>query len=260
MNYRKVTVFFCFWLWSSSGFCARPPELPLRVVTENFPPYNYLTAEGELAGVMNHIIQELLTRLDSKQPIEVLPWARAYQTALTEPNTLIYSIVKTPVREDKFHWLISFLSLDINVYSLPGTYKGKIKDLKEVQQQSIGIMRASSHENYIRQHFRRDKQHVTTNISYLHLYQMLQLKRLDLIVAPSRLIRYLNQQQQTPVEKRPEAIFKLPFPFQKKLYIALSKKTPDHRVEKVKQTLIAMEDDGTIAKIIKKHHPPAVSH
>ncbi|WDE12067.1 substrate-binding periplasmic protein [Thalassomonas haliotis] len=254
MTYRQVALLLVCWLWSSFCFSTRPPQLSLRVVTENFPPYNYQTDKGELAGVMNEIVQELLKRLQSTQNIEVLPWARAYKTALEQPDTLIYSIVKTPGREDKFHWLISFLSLDINIYTLPETYRGKIKQLAQVQQQSIGIMRSSPHESYIRQHFHLDEQHVTTNVSYLHLYQMHQLKRLDLIVAPRLLIRYLNQHQQTPAAKRPKAIFKLPFPYQKKLYIALSKNSSKHTLTRVKQTLAAMEQDGTITRLLNKFH------
>ncbi|WP_337993189.1 substrate-binding periplasmic protein [Thalassomonas actiniarum] len=254
MTYRKVRILLLCWLWSCSCLAAQSPPLSLRVVTENFPPYNYQTDKGELAGVMNHIVQELLKRLEGKQNIEVLPWARAYKIALEQPNTLIYSMVKVPIREDKFHWLTSFFSLDINVYTLPASYRGKIKQLAQVQQQSIGIMRSSPHESYIRQHFHRDEQHVTTNISYLHLYQMHQLKRLDLIVAPSRLIRYFNRHQQTPMEKRPKAIFKLPFPYQKELYIALSKNSSQQTVTRVKQTLIAMEQDGTITRLLDEFH------
>lgn len=254
MIYRQIKVLVFFGLSSWPCLSAQPPPLSLRVVTENFPPYNYQTDKGELAGVMNKIVQELLKRLEITPNIEVLPWARAYKTALEQPDTLIYSIVKTPLRQDKFHWLISFLSLDINIYTLPAAYKGKIEQLTQLQQQSIGIMRSSAHENYIRQHFQRDEHHVTTNVSYLHLYQMQQLKRLDLIVGPSRLIRYLNQHQQTPAAKRPKAIFKLPLPYQKKLYIALSKNSSQQTVTQVKHTLSAMEQDGTITRLLNKFH------
>ncbi|WDE05229.1 transporter substrate-binding domain-containing protein [Thalassomonas viridans] len=253
MHYRQVKIFILSWLLACASLGARADELSLRVVTENFPPYNYQTDKGELAGVMNHIVQELLKRLESKQNIEVLPWARAYKIALTEPNTLIYSILKTPPREEKFHWLLSFLSLDINMYALPRAHRGQISQFREVQQQSIGIMRSSSHENYIRQHFTPHNNKIITNISYLHLYQMHQRQRLDLLVAPRRLIDYLNQSEQTPPETRPKAIFKLPFPYQKKLYIALSKNSPAATVTRVKKALISMRDDGTIARLLARY-------
>ena len=38
-------------------------------------------------------------------PVQVYPWARAYKMALERKNTFIFSIVRTPEREDKFIWV-----------------------------------------------------------------------------------------------------------------------------------------------------------
>ena len=253
MSHRGIKSLLLFCLWFLICINSQGKALSLRIVTEHFPPYNYQTSDHKLAGVMNQIVQVLITRLELQQRIEVLPWARAYKIALEEPDVLIYSILKTPARLHRFHWLSSFLSLDINIYALPETINRQKNQLNDVTQHSIGILRASAHENYIRKRFSSHERNVITNTSYRQLYQMHQMKRLDLLVAPRKLIKYLNKELQTPADKHPLAIFKLPSPYQKKLYIALSKGTSMQTVAKVKQALKAMQEDGTITEIINSY-------
>ena len=53
----------------------------LTILTENLPPLNYLK-NGKLVGSSVEIVQEIQKRLGSQEPIQVYPWARAYQMAL----------------------------------------------------------------------------------------------------------------------------------------------------------------------------------
>nr|BFE97768.1 hypothetical protein GCM10020185_83040 [Pseudomonas brassicacearum subsp. brassicacearum] len=76
-------------------------EAPLRIVTEELPPYN-MTQNGRMTGMSTEVVQAVLKEVGMDAPIHSMPWARAYELALNESNVLIYSIVRTPAREPLF--------------------------------------------------------------------------------------------------------------------------------------------------------------
>lgn len=78
----------------------------LLVVTENLPPYNY--KEGiAVKGVATEVVQALLKEVGLQADIHVLSWVRAYLKALEQPNVLIFSLVRTPEREEHFRQKLS---------------------------------------------------------------------------------------------------------------------------------------------------------
>lgn len=77
----------------------------LQVVTELSPPYQTLLND-EVSGSATKLVRTLLSKSGLSATIDMYPWARAYQKALSEPNTLIYSIAKTDERRELFHWLL----------------------------------------------------------------------------------------------------------------------------------------------------------
>ncbi|WP_293760097.1 transporter substrate-binding domain-containing protein [uncultured Aquitalea sp.] len=88
--------------------CALPPAQAapsLLVVTEDSSWLAYLDANGNLAGRNVETVRALLIRAGLKSDIQVMPWARAYALAEKRPNTLIFSIARTPEREKRFVWL-----------------------------------------------------------------------------------------------------------------------------------------------------------
>ncbi len=84
----------------STNTVAAPPLL--KVVTEEFPPYNY-TVNGKIKGISTSIITETLKRSGLKYHLKVYPWKRAYHAiTLREKNVLIYSIYRSAEREPLF--------------------------------------------------------------------------------------------------------------------------------------------------------------
>ena len=59
--------------------------LKLKIYTENSPPSNYLE-NGRLKGLSVDIVREILHRINMPDNIQVVPWARGYTLALTQPN------------------------------------------------------------------------------------------------------------------------------------------------------------------------------
>lgn len=89
---------------------------PLRVLTEHLPPYQ-VAEGGKLVGGSNYdLVVSILRRAGLETDIEVMPWARAYKTALGRANTLIFSMMRSPEREALFHWLAPLNTMDYAIY------------------------------------------------------------------------------------------------------------------------------------------------
>lgn len=76
----------------------------ITALTESYRPYQY-SEDGELHGPVADLVREVGRVSGCEIRFQVLPWARAYQRALNEPDRLIFSIVRTEERESRFHWL-----------------------------------------------------------------------------------------------------------------------------------------------------------
>ena len=81
----------------------------LTIFTEEYPPYNYLNQdnnklEGIYVEVVDYILKDNNSKLSTKD-IQLVPWARAYRTTLTEKNTAIFAITLTDERSPLFKWV-----------------------------------------------------------------------------------------------------------------------------------------------------------
>jgi len=77
----------------------------INVVTENLPPLQMNNAQGFPSGAMVDVVKATLEQANVEGEISIFPWARSYTMALTQPNTLIFSMMKNANRANKFHWI-----------------------------------------------------------------------------------------------------------------------------------------------------------
>ena len=103
-----------------AGFAAPVRGQELEAYGEDFPPYNFL-AKGEPSGIATDLLLQVCRAAEVKCRIRIYPWARAFRTARTEKNSLVYSTTQTAERLDQFIWLGPFLPRAIKLFTLPGT-------------------------------------------------------------------------------------------------------------------------------------------
>ncbi|MCG8616597.1 MAG: transporter substrate-binding domain-containing protein [Desulfobacterales bacterium] len=136
------------------GICpgyASAEEIPrLKIVTSEYPPYNYLEND-QPTGFCTEVVESLLNTLNIHTPITTLPWARAYQTARKRSNTLIYTIARTTEREKQFHWIGILVTGKSYLFSLKSRYL-RFSSLDQVRPFRIGAARED-----IRARFLKDK-------------------------------------------------------------------------------------------------------
>ncbi|MDP3441721.1 MAG: transporter substrate-binding domain-containing protein [Ignavibacteria bacterium] len=79
----------------------------MRYLTENYPPFNY-EDESNVFGVSVDILNGLFTKMEvnpNEVAIEMLSWETAYERALSQENTMVFSTVRNPERENLFKWV-----------------------------------------------------------------------------------------------------------------------------------------------------------
>ncbi len=85
---------------------AQTGSADLIFLTETYPPFNYMEdgiAKGISVDLLMAAFEEMGAPISPDQ-IQVRLWAYAYNKALSEKNTVIFSTVRLPEREDDFKW------------------------------------------------------------------------------------------------------------------------------------------------------------
>lgn len=102
--------------------CTTPAQpAKLRIMTEEYPPFNYTDAGGNLVGSSTEAVKGIINKLGENITIEVLPWSQAYETVLAEPDTALYSMARTSERENLFMWVGPIGSYENWLYARKGS-------------------------------------------------------------------------------------------------------------------------------------------
>ncbi len=222
-----------FFIFSASAFATG-----LKVVTENWKPYNY-EENGEIKGASTKIVKAALDNAQIPYSIKTYQWTEAYNVAQKEKNVLIYTINRTPQRENLFKWA-SPLGKDIQ-YSL---YRLKKNDditptaLGEAKKYKIGSKKNSAEHIWLMSQGVAD---VVTSVELEGNIKKLFNGEVDLIIGASNII--------TTIKKAgfdsDEAVAVLPL-FQTTPYMALSLSTSDEVLKKIQQSYDDLVKDNKI--------------
>lgn len=117
--------------------------LEISALTENLPPLNY-EQDGKVVGFSSELLDLMAKDADVEVTKQVLPWPRAYDMVGRQPNTLIYSLARTPEREALFHWVGPISSRRIVLYRLSDRSDISLKSLDEARAYRIGVVRESA--------------------------------------------------------------------------------------------------------------------
>ncbi|WP_420413173.1 substrate-binding periplasmic protein [Roseibium sp.] len=167
---------------------AQSDPVGLTLVTQSFAPLQF-AKDNEPAGYVADFLLEALNRVNNDgRPVDVeafefLPWKRAMLMAETQPNTLFFSLSRTPEREDKFIWLGEVSPYGQYLYQLkrqPPIQTAGLKDLLK-KDYRIGVQRGSSQHSYFQDLGVRDASTLVHMTSYQQGIDMLYLGRIDLL-------------------------------------------------------------------------------
>ena len=218
-----------------------PGGKKMKIFTEDSPPANYLE-KGRLKGLSVDIVREILSRLNIPARIQVVPWARGYTMALTQPNVALFSTTRLPQREKLFKWVGPLYHQTWGFYARRDSAItiNSLEQAKTVTR--IGTYHKDAKEQYLLANNFRNLVSTNKNLSNIrHLME----GSIDLWVSSDFNMPYLAQQAGVNPDR-----LKLVFPFKRvQNYIAFSNKSPDALVALWQQALDELKDDGTYDRL-----------
>jgi ABC-type amino acid transport substrate-binding protein len=225
------------------------PEI--RVITENFPPFNTLDKDGVVRGQSTDIVKEIARRQNQNVSVEVLPWAEGYLLLQTEPDVALYSTVRTAERENLFFWVGPIGSIDYILYARNGSAVS-IPSLEAAKKGgTIGVVRDDVRHQFLQ----------SENVTNLDLCsddmecaELLSEGKIDLWLGSSSAADVSRLAGLDPVAFRPVYTMK-----RTELYIAFSNRTPAGTVAAWQRSLDAMKKDGTYDHILTRYRSGTVT-
>ena len=221
----------------------------LVILTEEFPPYNY-TEGGLPKGISTEVLQLVLKDAGFDVPassFQFMPWARAYNEVLKRPNTLLYSITRTPERENLFKW-VGPIAPNRNVLLARRDRGISIKVFSDALHFKTGAIRDDAGEQLLlAKGYPKERLDIAINAQSNLL--KLESGRIDLFAYPETVFTWVALQS----GKKPDdyqTVFVLHDGF---VYFAVNKATPDEVVSRLQRSLDRLKEAGTVQAIIERY-------
>jgi polar amino acid transport system substrate-binding protein len=136
----------CIGLLMSTAVWGQTPTMHL--LTEQYPPFNMVLDNGQVGGMSTDVVRELFKRAKLPYRIELQPWIRAFNTAVMENNTCVYSTTRTDNRERQFKWVGPLVENTWALYGGPASPKG-IYALEDARKYVIGGYSGDAESQYL---------------------------------------------------------------------------------------------------------------
>ncbi|WP_448567996.1 substrate-binding periplasmic protein [Thalassotalea ganghwensis] len=246
---RVVVICFCLLLLCLP---TQGQDIKLRVLTEDLPPFQIDNGQKPPTGVLIDVVQLMLDEVGISATIELYPWARSYSLALHEPNTLIFSMLRSEEREHKFHWIAHLFTINSYFAALKTRSDISVNSIEEAKTYSVGSVRDDLAETYLlSKGFIHDKNLYVTS-KYPVLWHMLFSGRTDLVFTNS--VVWQHEVTATGLDKNMlKLVYQLP-DFDTDLYLAASLTTDKAIVNKLKEAFARITTNGSYQNVMKRWH------
>ena len=218
---------------------------PLTLVTEELHGFQEAENGRLTGGKIGTVMLDALERLDIKTQVQVLPWSRAYKMAQSRPNVLIFSLVRTPQREDAFIWIKHLLTLPTFAFAAEQSKLKNINTLEALKTHVISVKRHDvAHELLLQQGFVEGVNLAVAGTNQAALSMLLQG---HVEIHPMSFFHLQNECKLLKCDPlRFQRLFEIP-ELRQEFYLASSKGTKSSTIQAFKQTLDTLLDS---------HHPP----
>ncbi len=216
----------------------------IHLLTEYNPPWNY-QQNGTVTGIAAKAVKAIAKEAGDTYTLRILPWNRAYETALKKQNHAVFSTLRTKTREDKFYWIGPLYRETFSLYEHKDAPTG-VTTLHEAK--SVGLIDAGPEQNALHQLLRKkDFDNLSTLSKNLADTNALAQKQVDLIALGD-----ISIQAQCEQKNLACSLFRpLPFTLTKQAYyLAFSKKTDPEIIRRWKKAYNRLKEKGKF-KMIK---------
>jgi len=144
LNTILTLVFFLMQGFSGTAFSR------WNILTEELPPFNFIQ-DGEIQGISTDLLLILMEKTGTpinRKSIRIMPWPRAYNTVLTQPNSILFSAARTAQREKLFKWVGPITTITTGLIARKDR-NIRIDTIEDVQKYSIGTIRDGAPEQLV---------------------------------------------------------------------------------------------------------------
>ena len=227
------------------------PATALTCVTEENRPVNFLE-NGKVAGFSTEVVEAVLKEINLQCEFQLMPWARAYTTALHSENVLIFSILRTPEREKMFKW-VGVVSPPDSSYLFALRSRGlKLGSLNDARHYKIGTINSDAREQYLESKGFVKGLHLHGNALPKTTYEKLKLGRVDLWAMSEIVALDLVRRDGSDPEQALVRVLQLSELGSGGSYLAFGAKSDDQLVERFRKGLETVKANGTFAALQKK--------
>lgn len=242
--------------WLATALAAVAPghaqeSFKVRVLTSEFPPYNYTLDNGKVTGLSTEIVQAVLQDLGIKALPESKPWARAYEEAKNTPNVLLHSITRTRERDTLFKWVGVIAPANYSLWALKSRTDIAIRTIEDAKKYRIGTTNSDVVEQYLQGQKHPVIDSVSGQTAYEQNIERLLLGRIDLW-GVSTLPGYYFLTKMNAQDKVVRALPLDDIPGDG-MYLAFGAKTPDAVVEKFQAALETFKKKTQYQNLLKKY-------
>ncbi|MBE0380170.1 MULTISPECIES: substrate-binding periplasmic protein [Pseudoalteromonas] len=159
----------------------------LNIVTEHFPPAQYLDENNQIVGVIADKVNAVLANSALDYTMSVESWSTAFNMALRDTHTCIYSVTRSKARESEFIWIAKLAELNTYLYALHSK-KITITSLEQAKQYRIAVLKDNySHQYLLSQGFEEGKNLMLMN-SFDNIFEIVRNRKntIDLVVLPEQ--------------------------------------------------------------------------
>ncbi|MGB0833284.1 MAG: substrate-binding periplasmic protein [Psychrobium sp.] len=198
-----------------------------------------------VTGPAAELMKALLAEAQLTGEFKIVPWSRAYNTALSRPDTIIYSIAKTPERADLFTWIGEVIPLRYQFYRLKSSTHVNPANLEQSKAFTIGaISRGAIHQFLRREKFPK----VVAVASPTSHIRMFMNNRYDLIVIDSSSLNKVCMTTELDCSLI-EAVLPIP-KISNSLYIALNNSSSPQIAQQLKEAYNELKNNGQYKRIM----------
>lgn len=235
-------------IWASA---AAQATTTVTCVTEENRPVNFWE-NGKVTGFSTEVVEAVLKEIDVRAEIQIMPWARAYATALHKENVLIFSIMRTPEREHLFKWVGVISPPDSSyLYALRERHI-KLDNLSDALNYKIATINGDAREQYLESKGFVKGRQLHGNAQPKTNYEKLKLGRVDLWAMSDMVAADIVRREGGELSKTLVRALQLTELGSGGSYMAFGPQTDDALVDRFRKGLDVIKANGTFAALQKK--------
>ncbi len=227
-------------------------SVQLVVGTAHEPPLNYTDAANkhdasgaDVKGFSPDVVREILARTGHQAEVRITSWERSYAALQTEPNAVLFTMARTPSRENQFHWVGPLVHSNAVLFVKRGSGIS-VKSLYEARKlPSIAVIKGDSKEEFLKG---KDFHNLDYSPDWATAFRkLLEGKVTALVMTDMDLPTTASDAGLNPADFEP--VYEL---FVNRLYIGMSKRTDQAVVRSWQEALDAMKRDGSFNRLAQQ--------